>query len=109
MDWDAIGAIGEIAGAVAVIITLIYLARQIREASRQVRINSITSINQLINEGFDPIYANEKYVQIWFRGLESRADLSLEERQLFDLFMARLMNSFTTTPEAKAARISVIA
>ena len=29
MDWDAVGAVGEIVGAIAVIGTLIYLARQI--------------------------------------------------------------------------------
>ena len=31
MNWDAIGAIGEIAGAVAVVLTLFYLAYQIRQ------------------------------------------------------------------------------
>lgn len=30
MDWDAIGAIGEVVGALAVVATLIYLSRQIR-------------------------------------------------------------------------------
>lgn len=33
MDWDAIGAIGEVAGAVAVVLTLFYLARQIKHSS----------------------------------------------------------------------------
>jgi hypothetical protein len=32
MNWEAIGAIGEIVGAVAVVATLIYLANQIRVA-----------------------------------------------------------------------------
>ncbi|MGR8947519.1 MAG: hypothetical protein ACU84Q_05690 [Gammaproteobacteria bacterium] len=32
MNWDAIGAIGEIIGAVAVIATIIYLARQISQS-----------------------------------------------------------------------------
>ena len=31
MDWNAIGAIGEIIGAIAVFLTLIYLAMQIRQ------------------------------------------------------------------------------
>ena len=30
MNWDAIGAVGEILGAIAVVATLLYLARQIR-------------------------------------------------------------------------------
>jgi hypothetical protein len=33
MNWDAIGAIGEIVGALAVLITLIYLAMQIKQNS----------------------------------------------------------------------------
>ena len=31
MNWDAIGAIAELAGAIGVIASLIYLARQIRQ------------------------------------------------------------------------------
>ncbi len=33
MNWDAIGAVGEIAGAMAVIVTLVYLASQVRQNS----------------------------------------------------------------------------
>ena len=34
MNWEAIGAIGEIVGAIGVIITLVYLAVQIRSSAR---------------------------------------------------------------------------
>ena len=34
MSWEAIGAIGEVVGAVAVLVTLIYLAQQIRQNTR---------------------------------------------------------------------------
>ena len=40
MNWDAIGAIGEIIGALAVLITLIYLAVQVRQAKHQLDLNS---------------------------------------------------------------------
>ena len=33
MDWDAIGAVGELVGAAAVVLTLFYLARQIKTSS----------------------------------------------------------------------------
>ena len=33
MNWDAIGAIGEIVGAMAVVVTLIYLAAQVRQST----------------------------------------------------------------------------
>lgn len=38
MNWEAMGAIGEAAGAIAVVVTLIYLARQIRHGAEAARI-----------------------------------------------------------------------
>ena len=40
MSWEAIGAIGEIIGAVAVVITLFYLAVQVKEGRRATERNS---------------------------------------------------------------------
>lgn len=34
MNWDAIGAMGEVLGAVAVVATLLYVSRQLREQAR---------------------------------------------------------------------------
>ena len=38
MNWEAIGAIGEVGGAIAVVVTLVYLARQIRHSTQATRI-----------------------------------------------------------------------
>ena len=40
MNWDAIGAFGEILGATAVFVTLAYLAAQIRQANDLARFNA---------------------------------------------------------------------
>jgi hypothetical protein len=37
MNWDAIGAIGEIIGAIAVVASLVYLATQIRQSTKVAR------------------------------------------------------------------------
>ena len=37
MNWEAIGAVGEILGAIAVVVTLVYLALQIRHSTAQAR------------------------------------------------------------------------
>ena len=47
MNWDAIGAIGEIVGAAAVVITILYLAGQTRQASR----NYAAQAPQWISDG----------------------------------------------------------
>ncbi len=38
MNWEAIGAVGEIFGALAVVVSLVYLATQIRSQNRESRI-----------------------------------------------------------------------
>ncbi len=51
MNWDAIGAIGSILGAIAVVATLFYLARQIRQqniiAADTSRTNRVIGIREL--------------------------------------------------------------
>lgn len=94
MTIGELGSLGEVVGAVAVVLSLFYLARQIRDNSNQVRAATTIEINRLINEGFDPIYTSPAYSDVRFRGLDSRANLNDFDRNLFDLFMARLMNRY---------------
>lgn len=44
MNWDAIGAIGEIVGAFAVVVSLLYLAIQLRNQNRETRIAAIRGV-----------------------------------------------------------------
>ena len=53
MNWDAIGAIGEVVGALAVFATLVYLARQIRESNKHAK---STSSKDVMN-GFGEVNA----------------------------------------------------
>jgi hypothetical protein len=43
VNWQAIGAIGETVGAMAVLATLLYLARQVRHARREQQIDAVRS------------------------------------------------------------------
>lgn len=47
MNWEAIGAIGEVSGALAVVLTLLYLARQISE-SRKATIAEIYHLSAVL-------------------------------------------------------------
>lgn len=40
MNWDAIGAIAELLGAIGVIVSLVYLATQIRQSREQMAHNT---------------------------------------------------------------------
>jgi len=45
VNWAAISAIGQIVGALAVVISLIYLAREIRSNARAARRASVDTMN----------------------------------------------------------------
>ena len=64
MNWEAIGAIGEIIGAVAVIATLIYLAVQVRYAKHQLEINGIYSRAQTSVASLSPIVNDPKMASL---------------------------------------------
>ncbi len=56
MNWDAIGAIGEILGALAVVGTLFYLARQMRQNAEAVqRSNAIAQASSIQDSNADHI------------------------------------------------------
>ena len=94
MNWDAIGAIGEILGALAVVLTLAYLAAQIRharlgaaDASRQGRAIGVREI--LVATAADP-----ELSRLWCKGIQQEAaykilaeewGMSAEEAQKLDL------------------------
>ncbi len=50
MNWEAVGAIGEIVGATAVVATLIYLASQVRHARNDQKLASIRNTRSVRKE-----------------------------------------------------------
>ena len=51
MNWEAIGAIGEIIGATAVVASLVYLAVQIRTQNRESRMSAMHDISVGYRDG----------------------------------------------------------
>ena len=78
MSWDAIGAFGEWAGAIVVIITLIYLARQIKQNSELSRLalysNDIDSYIQR-----DHLTTDEHLAAAWSKAIEDPRAMTASE------------------------------
>jgi hypothetical protein len=96
MDWEAIGAIGELLGAIVVIVSVLYLAAQIRQNTEQARMTSIQAINASNDSAFDPIYIPENSA-IFSKGQASYGDLDEHETLIFDMLMSRLIACIDTT------------
>ena len=94
MSWEAAGAIGEIAGAIAVIVTLIYLSRQIRATGVQLEVNAVTDVAALWNDAFSPIVSDSHSMTVWVDGMTDPSTLDDKDRVLFELFMLRIFNPF---------------
>ncbi len=89
MNWEAIGAIGEILGAIAVFASLIYLAIQIRAQIRQQKKTTIDGLTE------NWLNALEKQTQpdvaeVWTRGVSDFEALSLSEKAQFSSIIGRI-------------------
>lgn len=93
MNWEAIGAIGEIIGALAVFITLIYLSIQIKQNTRQLKLTSFNAIAEAGDRAFEPIYIPEN-TAIWHKGHADPASLTDEDWATFSLLMSRTIHNF---------------
>ena len=80
MNWDAIGAIGEILGALAVFISLGYLATQIRQSNRQARTDSLRDATKGWTDQHQSAFDTEEKVAFMRRALSSYSSLSADEK-----------------------------
>jgi hypothetical protein len=49
MDWSAVGAVGELIGAVAVVLSLLYVGRQVRQSNTMARAAAWQALNSSMN------------------------------------------------------------
>jgi len=100
MNWDAIGAIGEVLGAVAVVATLFYLAIQIRQNSRSVE-QSVRALRLSAAEGtvegfsrYRERISRSEGSALVAKGRQDYTKLSDAEQIQFDAIMGEYMFSY---------------
>ena len=86
MNWDAIGAMAEILGAIGVIVTLAYLAVQIRQNSNQLRGTAITAVFEYQRSLTELLSADPELYKIALRGNEDLGSLDAFEQQRFAIW-----------------------
>ena len=83
MNWDAIGAIAELLGAIGVIATLWYLATQIQQNTSTVRASAFQAFFSSVTGGLDILATDTEISRIWYKGLEGLAQLNEDETRRF--------------------------
>lgn len=86
MDWSIVGAMAEAVGAVAVVISLVYLASQIRHNTESVRLQTFQTIIDR-TAAMNSRTSSEYVAGVLARGRESYLGLSDAERLTFDYCM----------------------
>ena len=92
MSWEAVSAIGEILGALAVLITLIYLAVQIRYVRSQVESDTLGHVVSALNDFAGRIADSGELSEILVQGKESSSRLSASDKYRYDQTFFFLLN-----------------
>lgn len=100
MNWEAVGAISEMIGASAVVVSLIYLAFQIRQNTKQLEQSERRSIAASVSvsatnyrENRNVIYTNAELCEIHLRGMADPESLNDLERYRFRLLMSNFVEA----------------
>jgi heme/copper-type cytochrome/quinol oxidase subunit 1 len=94
VNWEAIGAIGEVVGAIGVILTLAYLAYQIRQNTIQLEQNTMTArasaqtaSNVTLRENRQSIFETKDMAEIFEKGNANPEQLDSTQLLRYRLLM----------------------
>lgn len=99
MNWSQISAAADLLGATAVILSLIYLAFQIRDARR----SFVASAQQQLGGDFAAflasIWSDDEVFRLWNKAISKPEHLSEEERARFGMIMFSMFSHFANVFE----------
>ena len=101
MNWEAAGAIGEIIGASAVVLSVIYLYFQIKKQTEESRLAATRELSAQTMELMSVLLANPELVTRYGKSVQMYEDLPNEERlwaamlfqRMFRIIEQQLMHS----------------
>jgi hypothetical protein len=94
MDINTLAAWGEFIGGIAVVVSLVYLASQIRQNSRLLKNSTAATMGDADLALGSLVAADPELVSILSKGLEDRTSLSECDRLRFNIVFDMAMRSF---------------
>ena len=92
LSWDALGAIAELLGAVAVIATLAYISVQVRQSISTHRTSTAWSVTQALDSLNSRIGDNGEMTEIWLPGRKGIENLDEIETERFRTLAMSTLN-----------------
>ena len=95
-NWDAISAISQLVGSIAVVLSVLYLALQVHQSTRVARLATQDAAATALRDVTKPFMENAELERIWRLGLEDISALSPEERARFFHAAYQFLKAFET-------------
>ena len=90
VNWEAIGAIGQVVGAVAVVISLIYLAREVRRNTGATHLTAMRSMHDAYNHWIQLLAQYPDLNDLYNRGIHDFESLKGADLVGFSMLMDQL-------------------
>src|SRR5246127_803260 len=95
-NWDAISAISQLIGSIAVVLSVLYLALQVHRSTRVAKLATQDAAATALREVTKPFMENAELERIWRVVLEDLSALSIEERARFFHAAYQFLKAFET-------------
>ena len=92
MTLQDAGVIGDVVTSIATVVTLIYLAIQIRQNTHTMRVTSTTSHIESLGSTTLLLAQDRELSDIYFAGLSGEQTLDLSQERQFQMVLAHFMN-----------------
>ena len=94
MNWEMLAAIGQLAAACVGIPSIIYLAVQIREQTRERRQSAVNALTVQWGDLTKALHEDAEFAAIHLRGVHSFHDLDAVSKLRFSAFQNRFFKNF---------------
>ena len=88
MNWDAIGALAELVGAAGVIVSLVYLAGQIRQSTRSSRAATFHAVAAEASHLYRTIAGDSESARIFRQGMREPESLTEDDLVRFSAMLS---------------------
>ena len=89
MNWEMLSAIGQVVAAIGVILSLIYLAVQIREQNKERRRAGINVLTAQWSELVRTAQEHREFAVLFLQGVQCFKDLDAPDKLRFSAFFTR--------------------
>ena len=103
MNWEAIGAVAEILGAVAVVASLVYLGRQIHQSNAQSQADARYSFLDAYGQLNLTVAEDRDLASVFRRGLQG-LDLDEDEAIQYFALMGQFLNTWSVLFDLRVER-----